>query len=201
MRYLAALLVTLLPFVVRADDMKPTHDELLIQATEKSPASATEYIAGIRRAIAAATHARLVVDVEAALLETYRIDEGTFLTLTDLGVLRELADQLEFDSSKLPHRDPQYPQNRVIRSACMCNPDYTVVLYRNNEIIAAIGFCHTTHTRAQDYSDRVVFPEISGGFDYNFTKAGSKKVRAWEEKYHIKELVKKHDAARTPAKG
>ena len=200
MRYLAALLIALLPFALPAVDKVPPHDELLIQAAEKGPASANEYVAGIRRAIATATHARLVVDIEAVLIGAYDIDGGTFLNLTELGMLSELADQLEFDSAKLPRRDPQDPQNRIIASACMCSPNYTVVLYRNDEIFAAIDFCHTSHTRAQDYSDRVEFWEISGGCDYAFTQAGSEKVRAWEEKYHIKELVKKHDAARVPAK-
>ena len=200
MRFLAVLLVTLLPFAACSQNTKPTHEELLIKATERGPATAAEYIRGVRRAIDAATHAQLVVDIEAMLLEPNRINEGTFLSLTNLGMLRELADQLEFDPAKLPQRVPGNPRTRK-EVVCMCTPDYTLVLYRNTEIITAIDFCHGNHTRSQDFTERVEFPEILCSGDYNFTEAGSEKVRAWEEKYHIKELVKKHDAARVPAKG
>ncbi len=87
MRYLAALLITLLPFAMRADDKKPTHDEMLIQAWEKGPASTEEYGTAIRRAIRAATQARLVIGIEPMLVDTQYIDEGTFLTLTDWSML------------------------------------------------------------------------------------------------------------------
>jgi hypothetical protein len=200
MRYLVTFLIALLPFAIRADDKTPPHDELLVQAAEKGPASAVEYIAGIRRAIAAATRAKFAAYGEAVYIESYPVDDATFLTLTDLSMLRELVDQLDLDSSKLPHRDPENPQLIRVPPHCFCIPEYTVVLYRNAEMIAALDVCHITHMHAQDYTDRVEFPEISGGFDYYFTKADSEKVRTWEEKYHIKELMMKHAATRASAK-
>ena len=200
MRYLAALLISLLPFAIRADDKKPTHDELLIQAWEKGPASAEEYLTAIRRAIRAATQARLVIDAEPMLVETQYIDEGTFLTLTDCSMLLDLLDQLEFDTTKLPKRDPENPKARIVHAVCLCSPEFTVVLYRNSEMIAAFGLSHATHMQAQDYTDRVEFPELSGSSSYILTQASTEKVRGWEKKYRIKELMKAFFAARAPAK-
>lgn len=200
MRCLAALLIALLPLAIRADDRKPTHDELLFQAWEKGPASAEEYVTAIRRAIRTATQARLVIDVEPELVETQYLDEGTFLTLTDCSMLLDLLDQLAFDTTKLPKRDPENPKARIVHAVCLCRPDFTVVLYRNAEMIAAFGLSHAAHIQAQDYTDRVEFPELSGSSSYILTKACTEKVRAWEEKYHIKDLVKtfvqKQNAAR-----
>lgn len=207
MRYLVALLISSIPFAIHAADKLPTRDELLIQAWEKGPASAEDYAAGIRRAFATSTHARLVVDIEDAVRESYHIDECTFLSVTDLEMLRELADQLEFDSSKLPQRDPENPElvrlQPDIQPEGLCHLDYTIVLFRDTNIAATVGFYHAVHIRAQDFTDRVEFPEILANADYYFTKTSSEKVHAWEEKYHIKDLVKsfvpKQNSARLPA--